>query len=309
MNLIYFSRRRGEVRQISLANRSTLALGAVLALVATGSLFYGGVRVGMNYGTADPTLHVEAWQAELDSQAVAIAEARAAAEESIDALALRLGQMNAHVIRLDALGHRLTEMAGLEDGEFDFSSTPPLGGPEEPLLGGTAAQLGELLKTIDGLQEQVRDREKQLGVLRDMLLSRNLREQVHPEGRPVVGGWVSSFFGKRTDPFTGKQAFHKGIDIAGRKGMDVVAVAAGVVTYSGERYGYGRMVEINHGNGYVTRYAHNEENLVEVGQAVKKGQLIGKMGATGRATGPNLHFEVLRNGQVVNPMTYIRESS
>jgi len=144
-----------------------------------------------------------------------------------------------------------------------------------------------------------------LNVLEDFLLNRKLREEVHPEGRPVAAGYISSSFGNRTDPFTGRAAFHKGVDFAGRTGAEVVAVASGVVIWSGDRYGYGQMVEVNHGNGYVTRYAHNAENLVAVGDTVKRGQMIAMMGSTGRATGPNLHFEVLRNGRVVDPLTYI----
>jgi len=134
-----------------------------------------------------------------------------------------------------------------------------------------------------------------------------LRDEVHPEGRPVHSGYISSMFGNRTDPFTGRAAFHKGVDFAGREGSEVVAVASGVVIWSGDRYGYGQMVEINHGNGYVTRYAHNSDNLVAVGDTVKRGEVIAVMGSTGRATGPNLHFEVLHNGRVVNPLSYVNQ--
>ena len=125
----------------------------------------------------------------------------------------------------------------------------------------------------------------------------------------MSSGGISSYFGQRTDPFTGKPANHTGIDFAGKMGAEITAVADGVVTWSGDRYGYGIMVEVNHGNGYSTRYAHNSENLVQVGDEVKKGQVVGLMGRTGRATGPNLHFEVLKNGRRVNPVTFIRESS
>jgi murein DD-endopeptidase MepM/ murein hydrolase activator NlpD len=125
----------------------------------------------------------------------------------------------------------------------------------------------------------------------------------------VSSGWISSYFGKRTDPFTGKPANHTGMDFAGKLGDEVVAVGDGVVTWSADRYGYGIMVEVNHGNGYFTRYAHNAENLVAVGDEVKKGQAVALMGKTGRATGPNLHFEVLKNGRRVNPVNFIRESS
>jgi murein DD-endopeptidase MepM/ murein hydrolase activator NlpD len=142
-------------------------------------------------------------------------------------------------------------------------------------------------------------------VLEDLLLNRKLRDEVRPEGRPVTAGYVSSQFGSRADPFTGRRAFHKGVDFAGREGAEVVAVATGVVTWSGDRYGYGQLVEINHGNGYVTRYAHNVDNLVAVGDTVRRGQVIARMGDTGRATGPNLHFEVLLNDKPVDPLTYV----
>ena len=155
------------------------------------------------------------------------------------------------------------------------------------------------------MDSQLTNRQQQLGILEDLLLNRKLQNEVHPEGRPIFSGYISSGFGNRMDPFTGRVAFHEGIDFAGKEGTDVVAVASGVVTWSGNRYGYGKIVEITHGNGYVTRYAHNAENLVAVGDTIKRGEIIALMGATGRATGPNLHFEVLRNGRVVDPLTYI----
>jgi murein DD-endopeptidase MepM/ murein hydrolase activator NlpD len=159
---------------------------------------------------------------------------------------------------------------------------------------------------LESLDDQLDNRAEQLGVLEDFLLDRKLQEEVHPEGRPVMAGYISSRYGNRTDPFTGRAAFHKGIDFAGREGADIVAVASGVVTWSGPRYGYGQMIEINHGNGYATRYAHNSNNLVAVGDTVKRGQRIGSVGDTGRATGANLHFEVLKNGRTVDPLTFIQ---
>jgi murein DD-endopeptidase MepM/ murein hydrolase activator NlpD len=246
------------------------------------------------------------WRADIDAQQTELAATRNTLQKSVDALALRLGQMNAHVIRLDALGERLTQMAGLEDGEFDFSSAPPLGGPEELLPAPESLQISNVVLALETLDHQLTDRSQQLSVLEDFLLNRRLQDEVHPEGRPVTAGYISSRYGNRTDPFTGRAAFHKGIDFAGREGNDIVAVASGVVTWSGARYGYGEMIEINHGNGYATRYAHNSTNLVAVGDTVKRGQRIGHMGDTGRATGANLHFEVLRNGRAVDPLTFIQ---
>jgi murein DD-endopeptidase MepM/ murein hydrolase activator NlpD len=224
-------------------------------------------------------------------------------------MAIRIAQMNARVIRLDAVGRRLPEMADIDASEFNFDAEPALGGPEEPMAAGSNVAVPEVVGAMTALGYQLDNREAQLGVLESLLMNQNLKERVYPQGRPVKSGWLSSYFGKRTDPFTGKPANHTGIDFAGKMGAEIVAVADGVVTWSGDRYGYGIMVEINHGNGYSTRYAHNSENLVAVGDEIRKGQVVALMGETGRATGPNLHFEVLQNGRRVNPVNFIRESS
>jgi murein DD-endopeptidase MepM/ murein hydrolase activator NlpD len=210
------------------------------------------------------------------------------------------------VIRLDALGRRLTEMAHLDKGEFDFDSVPAVGGPEG-LAEGALVAAPDITSMLDGLSRQIKDRERQLSVLESLISTRNLNRQIVPGGRPVMQGWISSYFGRRTDPFNGRTAYHKGIDFAGPAGSQVVAVAAGVVTYSKDRFGYGKTVEINHGNGYVTRYAHNQRTLVTPGDTVQKGQSIALIGSTGRSTGPHLHFEVLRNGRAIDPMSFVRQ--
>jgi len=278
---------------------------ASLGLLGCAGMFFGGLKAAAYFGLANPTNQVAAWRADIAEQEAALDATRQAAMHNLDALALRLGQMNAHVVRLDALGQRLTHMAGLDNGEFDFAASPSLGGPEEVVTRADLDQVSGLISALDGLGVRLADRQQQLDVLEDFLLNRKLQDEVHPEGRPVMAGYISSRFGNRTDPFTGRAAFHKGVDFAGRAGADVVAVASGVVIWSGDRYGYGEMVEINHGNGYVTRYAHNSANQVIVGDTVKRGEVIALIGSTGRATGPNLHFEVLRDGRVVDPLTYI----
>ena len=305
MELILLSKGRGHLGHLRLTSRRVWLALTVIALLGSAGAFYGGYQAATHFGTVNPANQVAAWRADLAEQEAVLEATRRDARHNLDALALRLGQMNAHVVRLDALGQRLTQMADLEDGEFDFAATPSLGGPEEVVSRGDLAQVSGLVSALDGLGYRLEDRQEQLSVLEDFLLNRKLRGEVLPEGRPVSAGYISSGFGTRTDPFTGRAAFHKGVDFAGRAGADVVAVASGVVIWSGDRYGYGEMVEVNHGNGFVTRYAHNNENLVVVGDTVKRGELIATMGATGRATGPNLHFEVLRNGQVVDPLTYI----
>lgn len=309
MNVVIFGKGFGKPRQLSLSGPiAGLAAGAV-ALVVMFAGFAGGYIYSSNTGSGVSSAELNDLTGELGAQREFIAEIRQGNEDTLDALAIRIAQMNARIIRLDAVGRRLTEMADIDADEFNFDSDPALGGPEEPMAAGSSVAIPEVLDAMTSLGYQLTNRESQLDVLESVLMNQNLNERVYPQGRPVKSGWLSSYFGKRTDPFTGKPANHTGIDFAGKHGAEIVAVAAGVVTWSGDRYGYGVMIEINHGNGYSTRYAHNSENLVAVGDEVKKGQVVALMGKTGRATGPNLHFEVLRNGSRVNPVNFIRESS
>ena len=300
MNLILVTRRHGAARHINLRHPvNLLVMGLGLGVLLAGAFFVGQISAG------GPEEQLAAWRAELNSQEQLLQETRKAGQEKIDALSVKLAQMNAQVIRLEALGRRLTQMANLDDGEFNFDTSPALGGPE-PEVPGRSVAMPDMEFLLETLAMQIQDRHRQLNILEDLMLNRTLSEEVHPEGRPVNAGWISSYFGQRTDPFTGKATRHKGVDFAGKEGAEIIAVASGVVTWSGSRYGYGEMVEINHGNGYSTRYAHNSKNLVAVGDEVSRGQVVSLMGRTGRATGPNLHFEVMRGGRKVDPLEYIR---
>lgn len=306
MNVIVFSKRLGRARQIELGRplAMTVMITAVFAIL--GGVLFLGVQIGRSGLIANPIGQVGDWGHALESQSLQIIEARRDLQERLDALAGKVGQMNAHVIRLDALGRRLTEMAKLDKGEFNFDTPPAVGGPEG-LVEGAVVASPDLTSMLDDLSHQIKDRERQLSVLESMISTRNLSRQIVPEGRPVKQGWISSYFGQRTDPFNGRTAYHRGIDFAGPAGSQVVSVASGVVTYSKERFGYGKTVEINHGNGYVTRYAHNQRVLVAVGDTVQKGQAIALIGSTGRSTGPHLHFEVLKQGRAVDPMSFVRQ--
>ena len=304
MNIIFFSKRRGAARQLNLAHPLALGLVGTLALGLLGGAFMLGVHLGQGDGAHLARRDTAHWSQILSDQKQQIADLKQQLQERVDAMAVRLGAMNAHVIRLDALGKRLTEMADIDNREFDFDSDPPTGGPESDGEG-VSAQIPDLTTLIDRLDKRVELRDSQLSALENVILARDLKKQIHPEGRPVNQGFISSYFGEREDPFTGREAYHKGVDFAGSAGEDVVAVAAGVVTWSGERSGYGNLVEINHGDGYVTRYAHNERTLVKVGDTVKRGETIALMGSTGHSTGPHVHFEVLRNGRQVDPLSFI----
>jgi murein DD-endopeptidase MepM/ murein hydrolase activator NlpD len=304
MNVIFFSKREGRARQLNLAHPLTLGALGVLVLGILGTAFALGIQLGKTTGGHFARGDSAQWSTILAEQKNQIADLKAHMQERVDAMAMRMGEVNAHVIRLDALGKRLTEMASIDNREFDFDSAPPSGGPEGDGEG-VSAQIPDLTTMLSSLEQRVARRDSQLSALEGIILDRELKEQIHPEGRPVAGGFISSYFGERQDPFSGHEAYHKGVDFAGTAGANVMAVAAGVVTWAGERTGYGNLVEINHGDGYVTRYAHNERTLVNVGQTVKRGDSIALMGSTGRSTGPHVHFEVVRNGRQVNPLSFI----
>ena len=302
MNVIFLSKREGTARQLDLARPLTLTLIATVVLGFLGSAFALGLQLGRGNHervVLSDTVHFGTLLAEQKKQ---IADLKQQLQLRVDAMAMRLGEVNAHVIRLDALGKRLTEMADIDSREFNFDRDPPSGGPEGE---GTSAQIPDLSSMLAQLEQRVDLRESQLSALENLILARELRQEIHPEGRPVAKGFISSYFGERADPFDGTEAFHKGVDFAGSAGSNVTAVAAGVVTWAGERLGYGKLIEINHGDGFVTRYAHNERTLVSVGQTVKRGEPVALMGSTGRSTGPHVHFEVLRNGRQVDPLSFV----
>jgi murein DD-endopeptidase MepM/ murein hydrolase activator NlpD len=301
MNIILFTNKRGQVWNYDinpLHTALTVVFGLIVLLAAA---VYTGIRLG-----SDELKYVAEWQDVVSEQQAEIATARQNAQADIDALTLRIGQMQAQMLRLNALGGRLVSQSDLDQGEFDFNAVPALGGPED-FAHRESVPLADFLSMLDQLETEMEDRDQKLSVLESLLLSRSLSERVMPSGRPVEDGWLSSRYGKRNDPFTGKQDFHNGLDFAGKKGSEVIAVGDGVVSWAGKKSGYGYLIEINHGNGYATRYGHNQSHMVKVGDTVKKGQQIALMGSTGRSTGPHVHFEVLRNGKKVNPSSFIGE--
>ncbi|HEV7613157.1 MAG TPA: peptidoglycan DD-metalloendopeptidase family protein [Steroidobacteraceae bacterium] len=306
MNVIFVGRKSGRVKQFDLRHPFIVAAALLLVVGIVGGAFSVGVGLGVRHGNANPINQLGNWSAILLRQQAQLEDVKRNLQEKVNALAMRVGQMNANVIRVNALGKRLTHMAKLNDGEFDFGNPPALGGSDSG-TDGQPAQIPNLTAMVDDLQSQLSSREQQLGVLENLILTRELNRQVYPEGRPVQDGWISSYFGRRADPFTGYSAVHKGLDFAGAEGTKVSTVAAGLVTFAGERSGFGQMVEVNHGNGLATRYCHNERVLVKQGDMVRKGQEIALMGSTGHSTGPHLHFEVLKNGAQVDPLRFIGE--
>ncbi|MBL4583827.1 MAG: peptidoglycan DD-metalloendopeptidase family protein [Pseudomonadales bacterium] len=231
-------------------------------------------------------------------------------QAQVDTLMTEIAMLHARLVRLDALGDRLTRVAKLTRGEFDFSQNPALGGPEVNSVVAASESLEQRLERsmagqLQQLDQLISDRSRQLEILEAMLESRHIGQGMVVTRRPILKGWMSSAFGRRTDPFTGKPAWHAGVDFAGKQGSNIIAVAPGVVTWSGKRSSYGKMVETDHGDGYVTRYAHADKLLVNKGDVISQGDYIAKMGSSGRSTGPHVHFEVYKQGRVVDPKTYL----
>ncbi|MFP4131167.1 M23 family metallopeptidase [Thiohalospira sp.] len=308
MNIIIHSRRLNGGRHLTLHHRgAAVVLFSVFFLLPVAAVVLGFVA-GERYVAMNPSELEERYQQRLADQEKRVEEARQEARDNLDALAMKLGEMQAQMIRLNALGERLTQMADLDGGEFQFGKVPGRGGPESRERSEPVAK-PDFMEALSRLSEQIDSRSRQLSVLEGMMMNRNLRDQVQPAGRPIRKGWTSSHFGMRTDPFSGNREFHKGMDFAGREGSDVISTASGVVTWAGSRWGYGNLVEVNHGNGVITRYGHNAEVLVEVGDTVDKGEAIAKMGSTGRSTGPHVHFEVWEDGETVDPGSYIRRAN
>jgi murein DD-endopeptidase MepM/ murein hydrolase activator NlpD len=301
MNVIFFTRRVGIARHLNLSHPATLALVSVTALGLLVGIFALGLHLGESSMARMAVLNPGA---ALRAQEAEVAQLKSELQDRVDALAMRLGVMNAHVIRLNALGKRLTEMAHINSREFDFDDDPPLGGSESDGVG-RGTQIPDLTLMIDDLGRRIDSRSGQFSALEHVILGRQLSLEIKPSGRPVREGYISSYFGERMDPFNGEDAFHKGVDFASDAGADVLAVASGIVTWAGPREGYGLLVEINHGNGYVTRYAHAARTLVAVGDQVERGQAVAVVGSTGRSTGPHLHFEVVKDGRQIDPMAFV----
>ncbi|HEC30108.1 MAG TPA: M23 family metallopeptidase [Gammaproteobacteria bacterium] len=305
MNIILFGKCYKKPLSVRLSQpRCYISILTFLIVFASG-IFTAGYLLGQPAHSGVAPEIVMEWKNAVEQQKLTLNKTRQEAQAHIDALSQRMGQLQAHVYRVDALGRRLTEMAKLDKGEFNFERAPAVGGPESSLQM-PSAKSRDIIAAMDKLNIQLQDREEQLSVLESMMLLGELQSRALPTGRPIKRGWMSSFYGMRNDPFTGKRDFHKGVDFAGKLGTDIISVAAGVVTWEGDRYGFGNMVEIDHGNGYSTRYAHNQKDLVKLGDKIRKGQVIAKMGSSGRSTGPHVHFEVLRNNRAVDPLKHLR---
>lgn len=289
MNIILLSRKHGRPLTVQLRPRLLLtALG--VALIVCVALGWAAARA-------------------LAPAPVVVAAGGSDARDQLKAMTARMAEMQAQLMRLDALGEHLAESANLNTAEFESAKKkPPMGGPltdDMSVLsdGGAGLQI-----RLQELSEEIAMKEAQLQALDSLMSGQRALPKSYLAHMPVRSGYMSSNYGFRTDPFTGRAAFHGGIDFAGPVGTHVFAVAPGIVTWAGEKAGYGQLVEVSHGDGITTRYAHASRVVAKVGDLVAKDQLIAYMGSTGRSTGSHLHYEVLRDGKQVNPAGYIAQA-
>jgi murein DD-endopeptidase MepM/ murein hydrolase activator NlpD len=307
MQIILVSRARKVPKTLDLADRRLrwrllgMAAAAVLGCASLGA----GVALAVASPRGQALAQIKHLRQQVKQQDSQLGDMRKDAQRQLDALAVKLGQLQAQSTRLNALGERLAQVGKLDNGEFNFDQAPPVGGVED-VTGGGYMLPQALGSSIDQLATQFDTQQAQLSALQSLLLNARIDSDLKPTGMPVSGGYISSYFGMRPDPFNGRVSLHSGLDIAVPYGTPVHAVAEGMVTFAGVRRGYGNVVEIDHGNGYMTRYAHNSKLLVHPGERVRVGQAISRAGSTGRSTGPHVHFEVWYKGRVVNPLAYVR---
>ncbi|MGF1546311.1 MAG: M23 family metallopeptidase [Thiotrichales bacterium] len=278
-----------------------------LAGLSVVSLLAGTAVTGYFIGSsAIPQQYLASFQQSVVEQRLLFEDTERDVQANLDALTQRIGLLQAHVNRLNALGSKLVSVSKISAKEFDFVTQPAMGGPSGEL---SALGFGsdDIATAMEKLELALLEKEQQLRVLDQMMLSAKVERAIMPRSMPVAEGYVSSSYGYRSDPFSGRREFHKGVDFAGALGTPILAAAGGKVTRSEVHSDYGKLIELDHSNGYTTRYAHASELLVKVGDVVKKGQEIAKMGSTGRSTGVHLHFEVYKQGEPVNPMAVLND--
>ena len=302
MNIILVSERLAKARTITLGLPQLALLGcAMLASVvlAAAVMNYLLLRVASDFQIPYlQTMLLSAQQAQHD-------KAQSYLRENLNAMAVKLGQMQAQLVRLDTLGERLAKLAGFKPQDLAFNEVPGRGGAISSLPSQDLS-LGDFTRQLELLTRQLDDRGDKLGILESLFTLDSAKKKLIPTMLPVEGGWYSSNYGWRIDPFTGQRAFHEGIDFMAEHGTPIFAAAGGVVVYSDQHPQYGNMVEIDHGNDLVSRYAHASKRIVKVGDVVLRGAKIAEVGRTGRATGTHLHFEVRQRGAPANPAQFLQ---
>lgn len=295
----------GSARSVRMSTRRALGLaaGAGLLLAAAAAAGFFAAQL-TTVSVSDYEQARSVWTGQLAAQRQEIEALRLSAGATSEALGRQLARMQSRLMRMEAIGSRMIEVADIDADEFTFAEKAPQGGPVSRQV---ALPLPTLQRDLENLGELLTARESEIGVLDSVLTDSKYYNSKVIAGRPITWGWMSSPYGHRVDPISGKRAWHAGVDFAGKAGSDVIAVASGIVTFAGRRSGYGNMVEISHGDGYTTRYGHHESLTVSTGDLVKQGQVIGAMGSSGRSTGPHVHFEVLKDGRTLDPARYVAQ--
>lgn len=305
MNIILVSNNLAKTRSVSLSGMQLLVVSAIflaLFIMAVLAAEYAIVR----FQPGRISNEMKTWLSSAQNHEQQ--KQQAYLRESLDTMAISLGQMQARLLRLDTLGTRLVKVAGMKKQEIDFSQLPGQGGAYLP-AGPQDVTLSSMNRKLGNLSELMTDRADKLAALETLLQQDRLRKKMLNTAAPVSTGWYSSNFGWRTDPFTGRSAMHDGVDYVVPQGTPIHAAASGVVVYAGMHPDFGNLVEIDHGNDILTRYAHASKLIVKLGQVVKRGQLISLVGSTGRSTGNHLHFEVRFKGLAQNPVRFLQDNA
>jgi murein DD-endopeptidase MepM/ murein hydrolase activator NlpD len=305
MNIIFISNKSERAKKLTLTRvHITLLMGLFLlvTLILALSLNYWSLRY------AD-RIDVPVLRAVLVSpQEERHQKIQTHLQDNLNVMASKLGQMQAQLLRLDALGERLAESSGIKSRDFLFNEAPGQGGARPGLLS-EELTFGEFNHKLQALSNMLDERTDKLGALDSLLRHDRLSKYVLPSEMPVETNWYSSGYGYRIDPFTGKKAFHEGVDFSAEVGTPIKASAGGVVVYSDRHPEYGNMIEIDHGDDLISRYAHASKRLVKLGQVVLQGQKIAEVGNTGRSTGAHLHFEIRHKDRPLNPSKFLKKPS
>lgn len=299
----------GQIKSYNISRRLVTICGvAILSLLVFGS--WGTYSLYNSYSISAELENVEnqlslarAMHAKEISR---LHEQVSAEQKKMSVYARTIGQIQAKLSRLDTLGEKLVDVASLDKKEFDFGLQPAFGGPRQIQTPINAEM--DMSSRVQQISSRISNLDSQLAAIDYLMQSSRLEENARPHAWPSEGGWVSSKFGVRADPFTGEDAIHRGVDIANRFGAPVLAASRGVVTFAGKMKDFGYMVDVDHGYGYITRYGHLSSLAVKVGDEVSDNELIGRVGSTGRSTGPHLHYEVHRNGKKLDPLTFLPRS-
>jgi murein DD-endopeptidase MepM/ murein hydrolase activator NlpD len=303
VQIILISDRLAKARSVTISKRHLLGMALFsLTLVCAGSV--GLYWLTLRYASEVPLPGLQ--KLLLSAQEAESERSRSFVQQNLNAMAVKLGEMQAQLTRLDALGERLSSNAGVRD--IRFTEAPGLGGASPTLLPPQNLSLAEFSEKLALLSRQVESRNDLLGVLDAQLFEQAVKKRLLPTMMPVAAAYNASSFGRRIDPFTGQWAMHEGIDFLADQGSTVVAAAAGVVIFAGLHPQYGYAVDIDHGNDLVTRYAHCSKLFVREGDVLQRGRKIAESGSTGRSTGPHLHFEVRYRGSAQNPAKFLETS-